>query len=321
MRETGIGTRALALHLGVIALLFALQFVLPAYHQGVMARIMVLATYAMGYNLLFGYTGLLSLGHAMFFAAGLYGAGLVIDHFGWGMAPAFLAGIASGAALSLLVGLLALRTSGVAFMIVTMMFSQVLYLLVIYLAEYTHGIDGFTLPASARTVAVAGVQIAATDPTTRYFLALGVFAVALMASLVLVRSSFGRVLVAIRENEERTRMLGYDTFRTKLAALAVSGAICAAAGAAYALLFGYAGASFAAVPYSILPLLWVLLGGAATTLGPLLGTAIMFYAIDYLSGLTPAYMLLVGVMLIVLVLFFPKGILGAVRRRWLAWLP
>jgi branched-chain amino acid transport system permease protein len=321
MRETGIGARALGLHLGVIALLFALQFMLPAYHQGMVARIMVLATYAIGYNLLFGYTGLLSLGHAMFFAAGLYGAGLAVDHLGWGMAPAFLAGIAAGMVLSLVVGLLALRTSGVAFMIVTMMFSQVFYLLIIYFADYTHGNDGFSLPPAARRMAIGGMDIVATDPVTRYFLALALLGIMLLVTLALVRSSFGRVLVAIRENEERTKMLGYDTFRTKLSALVLSGGICAAAGAAYVLLFGYAGASFAAVPYSILPLLWVLLGGAATTLGPFLGTVIMFYAVDYLSGVTAAYMLLVGAMLILLVLFFPRGILGTVRQRWLRWLP
>ena len=93
-----------------------------------LARVMVLAVFAMGYNLLFGYVGLLSLGHAMFFAAGLYGAGLTVEHLGFGVAAGFLAGLAAGAVLALVVGLLALRTSGVAFMIVTMMFSQVFYL-------------------------------------------------------------------------------------------------------------------------------------------------------------------------------------------------
>jgi hypothetical protein len=124
--------------------------------------------------------------------------------------------------------------------------------------------------------------------------------------LAIVRSRYGRVLVAIRENEERTRMLGYDTFANKLAAVVISGVICAASGAAYALLFGYVGSSFASVQYSILPLLWVLLGGAATTLGPLLGTLFMYYVIDITSGYTSAYLLIVGA-LILLVLFFPQG--------------
>jgi branched-chain amino acid transport system permease protein len=129
------------------------------------------------------------------------------------------------------------------------------------------------------------------------------------------------VLVAIRENEERTRMLGYDTFSSKLVAVIASGTISAAAGASYALLFGYVGASFASIQYSILPLLWVLLGGAATTLGPLLGTLFMQYAVDIASGFTSAWLLLVGLMLILLVVFFPRGVLGTVRERWLGWLP
>jgi branched-chain amino acid transport system permease protein len=116
-------------------------------------------------------------------------------------------------------------------------------------------------------------------------------------------------------------MLGYDTFSSRLAALVVSGTVCAAAGAAYGILFGYVGANFASVQYSILPLLWVLLGGAATTLGPLFGTVFMYYVVDIASGYTSAYMLVVGIVLILLVLFFRKGLLGTVRERWLRWLP
>ena len=151
--------------------------------------------------------------------------------------------------------------------------------------------------------------------------ALALFAIVLVVTLAIVRSSFGRVLVAIRENEERTKMLGYDTFANKLMAMVASGAICAAAGAAYVILFGYVGSTLASVQYSILPLLWVLLGGAATTLGPLLGTLFMYYVVDITSGYTSAYMLIVGVALILLVLFFPKGILGTIRDRWARWLP
>jgi branched-chain amino acid transport system permease protein len=153
--------------------------------------------------------------------------------------------------------------------------------------------------------------------------------VVLFLTLVIVRSAHGRVLVAIRENEERTKMLGYNTFANKLVAVVVSGAISAAAGAAYALLFGYVGSTFASVQYSILPLLWVLLGGASTTLGPLLGTILMYYLVDYSNTLLAralpdwnlSYLGVVGVALIALVLFFPKGILGTLRDRWLKWLP
>ena len=313
--------KAYSLHLGVIALLFALSFVLPEYHHGLLARIMVLAVFAMGYNMLFGYVGLLSLGHAMFFAAGLYGAGLAVIHLGWSVPLAFLAGIACGALLSLVIGLLALRTTGVAFMIVTMMFAQVFYLIILYLAAWTGGDQGLVVPQPARVLTFGATSLDLTNPTVRYVSALALFSVVLLVTLAIVRSRHGRVLVAVRENEERTKMLGYDTFSNKLIAVVVSGTICAASGAAYALLFGYVGSSFASVQYSILPLLWVLLGGAGTVLGPLVGTVLMFYLVDVTSGYTSAYMLVVGVALLVLVVWFPKGLLGTLRERAMPWLP
>ncbi|PWJ90320.1 MULTISPECIES: branched-chain amino acid ABC transporter permease [Mesorhizobium] len=313
--------KAYTLHLGVIALLFVLSFLLPEYYHGLLARIMVLAVFAMGYNMLFGYVGLLSLGHAMFFAAGLYGAGLAVIQLGWSVPLAFLGGVACGAVLALVIGLLALRTTGVAFMIVTMMFAQVFYLLILYFATWTGGDQGMVVPQPARVLSLGATSLELTNPTVRYMTALGLFSIVLLITSAIVRSRYGRVLVAIRENEERTKMLGYDTFSNKLAAVVVSGTICAASGAAYALLFGYVGSSFASVQYSILPLLWVLLGGAATTLGPLIGTLFMYYVIDITSGYTSAYLLIVGIALILLVLFFPKGILGSIRQRWLGWLP
>ena len=313
--------KSLALHVMVVALLFSLNFLLPDYHHGVLARVMVLAVFAMGYGLLFGYAGLLSLGHAMFFAAGMYGTGLSMLHLGWSAPFGFLGGIAAGALLALVIGLLALRTTGVAFMIVTMMFAQVFYLTILYFSRWTRGDEGFVIDRQARVFDVAGLHLDLADPVTRYMAALILFTVVLFVLLRIVSSPFGRVLVAIRENEERTRMLGYDVFANKLAAIVVSGTICAAAGAAYALLFGFAGATFASVQYSILPLLWVLLGGAGTTIGPLLGTLFMYYVVDVTSGYTSAYLLVVGAALIVLVLFFPKGVLGTVRDRWARWLP
>src|SRR5690606_15557559 len=214
-----------------------------------------------------------------------------------------------------------LRSTGVAFMMVTLMFAQVGYLTSLCFTTWTRGEEGLVLTPAMRTLSLGDSSISLTNPAARYLVALALFSVVLLVMLRLVRSPFGRTLVAIRENEERMRMLGYDTFRAKFQAVVISGAACAAAGAAYGLLFGYVGSGFASIHYSILPLLWVLLGGAATTLGPLVGTLFMFYVIDYTSGITSAYLLFVGAALIVLVLFFPKGLLGTVRERWLKWLP
>ena len=305
------------LHIGVLALLLALNFILPDYHHGNLARVMVLACYAMGYNMLFGYTGLLSLGHALFFAAGMYGMSLTIQHLGWSAGPAMLIGLASGLLMSFVVGVLSLRTAGVAFMIVTLMFAQAGYLAVLYFGEYTRGDEGFVIQTASRQI----IGIDLSDPMNRYVAALVLFAVCLLITLWVMQTSFGRVLIAIRENEERTRMLGYDVHRHKLLAILLSGTISAAAGAGYGLLFGYAGATFASVQYSIFPLLWVLLGGAGTILGPFVGTLFMFYLIDLSSDISTAYMLIAGVTLVLLTLFAPQGLVGELRRRSFRWLP
>src|SRR5690606_5444077 len=146
---------------------------------------------------------------------------------GWGAPASFAAGIAAGGVLALVIGALALRTVGVAFMIVTMMFAQVFYLTTLYFTTWTRGEEGLVLPPAARRVELGDAVLNLSDPATRYMVALVLFSCVLLACLKLVRAPFGRTLAGIRENEERMRMLGYDTFRAKLGAVVVSGVICA----------------------------------------------------------------------------------------------
>ena len=320
MSDRALG-RVFGLHVAVIAVLFAAQFVLPPYDHTNVARILVLSVYALGYNVLLGYTGLMSLGHAMFFAAGMYGAGLPVYYLGFGAPGALAMGILCGIVVAGLFGLMALRTSGVAFLIVSLMFAQAFYLASLYFNEITLGDQGLILSGKLAALEFGGTQVGFHEPALKYNGALLLFAVCLLGTLVLRLSPVGRVLIAIRENEERTRLLGYDSFRYKLLSLVVSGALAAAAGATYALLFSYVGSTFASILFSIYPLLWSLLGGIGTILGLLLGTAFMFYLVDLASGWTSAYLFVVGVALLVLVLWFPRGILGTVRARWLPWLP
>jgi branched-chain amino acid transport system permease protein len=309
--------KSFSLHAGLIALLAAAFFVLPEYHVGVLSRVMVLAVYAIGFNMLFGYTGLLSLGHALFFAAGMYGFGLTVQQAGLPTGLGLLVGLASAFVVSLVVGFLALRTKEVAFMIVTLMFAQAGYLTILYFGGVTRGDEGFVVDTARR--ALFGIDL--SDDTARFWAALGLFAVCLMITATVVKSSLGRALIAVRENEERAMMLGYDTHRLKYIAVLLSGTIAGVGGMAYALLFGYVGATFATVQYSIFPLLWVLLGGAGTTIGPLLGVLFMYYLIDLSSSYTDAYMLVAGVALLVLCLFAPEGLAGELRKRVMAWLP
>lgn len=313
--------KVFTLHAAVIVILLVLQFVLPEYHHNSVARIMVFATYAMGYNVLFGYTGLLSLGHAMFFGAGMYGSGLTVLYFDFGPYAAFGAGVTASLLLALLVGAIALRTTGVSFLILTMMLAQAGYLAVLHFRDVTKGSYGFVISAKLEPLEIGSAQFTLNHPEVRYNVALLVFGVCLLACLLLVRSPIGRILVAIRENEARTLMLGYDTFKYKLLALAISGVIAGISGATYTLLFSYVGSTFLEIQYSIYPLLWALLGGIGTVLGPLVGSAIMYYLVDISSGMTQSFMFVVGGVLIILVLWFRKGIVGTIRSRWLSWLP
>jgi branched-chain amino acid transport system permease protein len=309
--------RSIVLHLLIVTLLIGLYFVLSEYHTGNLARILVLTIYAMGYNILFGYTGLLSLGHALFFASGMYGLGLSMQFLSFSPTTAMLLGAICALVVAAVIGFLALRTTGVAFMIVTLMFAQAGYLTILLFGKYTRGDEGFVIQQADRMIG----RFDLTQADNRFFSALALFAVCFFFTAWLVQTRFGKTLVAIRENEERARMLGYNVQKHKLLAVVISGTLSGISGAAYALLFGSAGATFSTVQYSILPLLWVLLGGAGTTIGPLIGTVFMFYLIDISSGYTGAYMLYAGIALILLTLFAPQGIAGIIRSKVLSWLP
>lgn len=304
----------------VLAGIFLLQFVLPQYYVLTITRMMVLAVFAVGYNMLLGYVGLLSLGHAIFFAAGLYGAGLATYHLGIPVPLAFLIGVAAALVLAFAIGWVALPTMRISFMIVTLMFSQVGFLATLYFATYTGGQDGLSLPQAARHFSLFGTDLSLANDLVRFNVAFLLLLVALAISFAVLVSRRGRIFTAIRENEGRTEMLGFNTFAAKLEAFLYSGGIAGAAGAAYGLLFGYMGSTFASIQYSIEVLLFTLLGGAGTLLGPLIGVALMMTLIDRLSEITSAYLLVIGVVLITLVLWFPKGLLGTIRERWIRWL-
>lgn len=312
--------KSLALHSGLLALLFAAQFVLPDYHHANVARIMIYAVLAMGYNLAYGYTGLMSLGHAMFFAAGAYGAGIAVYWGGWSAPSAFFAGVAAGCVAASAAGLLLLRVTGVAFLIVTLMLAQAGFLASIYFNAVTMGEQGMVLPPSA-AIALGPFSLRLADPGFKYNAAFLAFAGVMLATLWLTRSPIGRVLIAIRENEPRTRMLGYNTYAYRYFAILISGSMAGMSGALYCLLFSYVGSSFASLQYSTLPLLWTLLGGAGTVIGPFIGTAFMFYVTDIASSYTSSYLLFVGLALVAVALWLPRGIAGSLRKRWMPWLP
>ena len=306
---------------GILMLLFLLQFILPTYHHSSVSKIMLLASYAIGYNFLLGYTGLMSLGHAMFFSSGMYSMGLGIYYLELSPLNGVIFSASFSLIVSLLFGLFALRTSGVSFLIVTLMFGQTFYLSILYFNEFTFGHDGFSLAKYLGSFVIFGKEYLFSNPDIRYNFALFLLTSYLLITTFIVLSPVGRILIAIRENESRTQLLGYNVFYYKLFALVLSGTFSGVAGAMHGLLFSYIGTTFAEIHHSISPLLWTLLGGAGTVIGPLFGTGIMYYLIDFISEITKNYLLVVGIVLILMIIWFPLGIMGSVRRKWLKWLP
>jgi len=301
---------SLFFQVGILLLLFVLQFILPTYHHSSVSKIMVLASYAVAYNFLLGYTGLMSLGHAMFFASGMYAAGLGIYYLELSALGGLLFGAGFTLVISLIFGLFALRTSGVSFLIVTLMFGQTFYLSILYFNEFTFGQDGFSLAKYLGKLVIFNREYLYSNPDIRYNFAFILLTAYLLISTFIMFSPVGRILIAIRENESRTELLGYNVFYYKLFALVLSG-----------LLFTYIGSTFAEIHHSISPILWTLLGGAGTVIGPFIGTGIMFYLVDFISGITSNYQLVVGVVLILMIIWFPMGIMGTLRQKWMKWLP
>ena len=176
----------LILHLSALSVLLLLELlgIFSDYHQGNFARILVLAAYGVGYNILFGYTGLLSLGHALFFSAGLYASGLSIYHLDYEIGQSIILAIGISAFISSLIGFLALRTIGVSFMIVTLMFSQIAYLCILYFGSITRGDEGFVIQQSGRIF----FSLDLSNPTIRYYSALLIFSLCIFINLWIAKS-------------------------------------------------------------------------------------------------------------------------------------
>ena len=172
----------------ILLLLFLLQFILPTYHHSSVSKIMVLASYAIGYNFLLGYTGLMSLGHAMFFASGMYAAGVGIYYLELSPLGGLLFGAAFTLTISLIFGLFALRTSGVSFLIVTLMFGQTFYLSILYFNEFTFGQDGFSLAKYLGKLVIFNKEYLFSNPDIRYNFSLILLTIYLLITTLIMLS-------------------------------------------------------------------------------------------------------------------------------------
>lgn len=304
MRGTMPRVNSLVAWLATLCVLCLLPLVCSTYYVYFFTEVLIWCVYVLSYNLLIGHTGLLSFGHATFFGIGAYAYALLVKKaavpFFLAIAAAPVAGLLSG----LLIGFFCVRNKGLYFAFLTLAFGQMVYLVLFRWYSFTGGEDG-----------IIGVPVPVwlSGSTGAYFFSLGVGLICLFLLLVLINSPFGAVLHATRDNPERVRFSGLKVIRYQLASFSIAGLFAGIAGALYVTLTKAAFIEYIGLEQGILALFACLLGGMHTFYGPLLGT-VLIVSLDKLMGsYTQHWSAIMGIAVILVAIFFPKGILGYLK--------
>jgi len=289
-------------------------------------KVLCFALFAAAFNLLIGYTGLLSFGHAMFLASAGYTAGYAIQSLGVTPELGVLAGTAVATLIGLVVGAFAIRRQGIYFSMVTLALAQMVYFVFLQ-APFTHGEDGLQAVPRGKLFGVFSLD----SDLSLYYVVLVVMVLAFLLIVRIVHSPFGQVLVAIKENEPRAISLGYDTDRFKLLAFVLSAGLAGLAGALKVLVLGFETLGDAYWTMSGLVILMTLVGGMGTLFGPLLGAALIVSledrlgdigtaiasvtGVDWFRSLGESTTIVTGLIFIACVLAFRRGIVGEIVAR------
>jgi len=305
--------------LGTLVLLVTPLF-LDTYGQGLMTRFLIFALFAMSFNIVFGYAGLMSLGHAAFFGAGGYTVALLKLHYDvnlfWISAPL---GIVVATLVAAIFGIIALRASGIYFLLVTFALGQMLYSLawnVKWLnSKGMQGITGICLP----DLGIPGFTL---DTIWFYYLVLIFFLLSCVLLYRLVISPFGLALVGIREGEPRMEAVGYNTWYLKYASFVVSGAFAGLAGVLFAYYNFFVSPNHLGIATSFLPMVMAIMGGLGTFLGPVVGAAVFIFVENFASILSPQrWPLVLGALFVLTIMFAREGIGVYLWRLWTRWGP
>jgi branched-chain amino acid transport system permease protein len=289
-------------------------------------KVLCFALFAAAFNLLIGYTGLLSFGHAMFLAMAGYTTGYAIQTLGYSPELGVLAGTAAATVLGLIVGLFAIRRQGIYFAMVTLALAQMVYFVFLQ-APFTHGEDGLQAVPRGKLFGLLDLS----SDLTLYYVVLVAMVLMFLLIVRIVHSPFGQVLVAIKENEPRAVSLGYDTDRFKLLAFVLSAGIAGLAGSLKVLVLGFETLSDAYWTMSGLVILMTLVGGMGTLFGPLLGAALIvaledrlgdiggalasLTGVQWFNSLGESATIVTGLIFIACVLAFRRGIVGEIVAR------
>jgi branched-chain amino acid transport system permease protein len=295
---------------GIIVILFPLAT--SIYYVNFFVGFAIFALYAVSLNLLLGYMGVLSFGHAMFFGTGAYATALALYHIeGFPLLPAVLVGGLTGGTLALIVSPLLVRVSGAAFAMLTLAFSQLLFVAALKFREVTGGEDGvggYPIPP----LNIPGiVSIDMTDQVNFYYFAVVIIAICIWLIWFYTKTPFGSLIVGIRDNQDRVDYMGFKLSHTKALNLIVSGAFAGIAGAIYALLQNLVSTvGVLDITNCFLPLMMAYIGGIGHFLGPVLGSGILHILEDVVIRFTERIGLVNGVIFIVVVIFAPTGVVG-----------
>jgi branched-chain amino acid transport system permease protein len=299
----------------VVAALAAVAVIVPNTNSFMIlltTRALAFSILVMSVDILLGYTGLASLGQAAYLAVGAYVTAVLTTKYqfglGWDFWLVLLFGILLGAGLASVFGLLAIRATGVYFLMITLALGQCVWGLAYRWNSLTGGDNGINLRQRPKF----GINLA--DEVTFFYLVLGVFAVSLLIMFTLVRSPFGRSLVGIREREQRMKILGYNTWLHKYLAFIIAGAFGGLAGVLWAHTAGIVSPVNVELPTSVDALLMAVLGGSGTLVGGVIGTFIVFFLREWLSTVVPWWQYVLGGVYVLTILYLPTGLMGVPQR-------
>lgn len=300
----------IAIVLAIVPLFSGTEFLLSE-----LISVFLLAVYAMSYDLLLGYTGIVSFGHAMYFGVGAYAVGILLTkyHNPNMLYVALLVGVVIAVLVGLLIGFLSLRVKDVYFSMITLAFAQLFFIVAEKWSTVTGGDDG---------ISYIEIPTFLQDRTTFYYVSLVFLVLVYLILRRVVNSPLGRTLAAIRENEQRAESLGYNVLRYKLVSIVTSGIVAALAGSMWALFQQYVNTDVLALDQTINALLMTIVGGTGTLIGAVFGSGVITFVHDWMSTLSSEHpifdrwLMFFGIVYIVIVMFFPKGILGTIGEKW-----
>lgn len=301
-----------AVALGAVVVLAALPWVLARYQLSILTDLLIYGLFAMSLDLIIGYTGMVSFGHAAYFGLGAYGSALVLIHFEQPVPVALLAGALLAGIVAAPVAYLSTRATGIYFAMLTLAFAQLLYTVAYKWRDFTGGSDG--IAGVPKTTLFWGGPSLAT-PRAFYLLVAACILLSLLACQALVRSPFGRALMAIRENERRFTSLGRDPRPFKLVVFVVAAIFAGLAGALFAPFRGFASPEVMFWLLSGQVLMMVVMGGIGTLVGPVLGAMVFILIQEIASSYTEHWMIITGILFVLMVIFLPRGLMGLVRGR------